>query len=386
MTNNEFSDSFDTLLNSYNTQAQFGEGASKQEITLDEYEKSVLLTQAQDIIIKSYFNARLNAAGEGMDDSERRQVDFSSLITKRTFKGATSIVEFTHITDRDENSFIRVIADALDDTTHLRLYLGKDLPNDRDFTEAEIAAWNSTHTNMQYIIRLPESGVSNSIEIYLRIYSVALNLSDWWLNAAEIRKAISTYGFDIEMGSIVPLAVFYEDNFVFDNSFSITSCYDLRGIKFELPSDILFILNENMVIIDEDNRRSTFVVKPINYREYDREMSKAYAQPLKKQMWRIFNNTVTGYDIQSEVIPREDISEKIRGSVWDYFYKVRYIRRPSPIVLTDLPNGLTIDGVSDATECTLNPILHVDILTKAVELALQTRGARPASQRKNTEE
>jgi hypothetical protein len=42
----EFSNMFDVLLNSYNTQAQFGEGSSKQEITLDEYEKSVLLTQA----------------------------------------------------------------------------------------------------------------------------------------------------------------------------------------------------------------------------------------------------------------------------------------------------------------------------------------------------
>ena len=53
MTIQEFSNTFDTLLNSYNTTAQFGEPASKREIVLDEYEKSVLLTQAQDIIVKS---------------------------------------------------------------------------------------------------------------------------------------------------------------------------------------------------------------------------------------------------------------------------------------------------------------------------------------------
>ena len=46
MTISEFSDGFTTLLNSYNTQAMFGEQASKAEITLDEYEKSVFLTQA----------------------------------------------------------------------------------------------------------------------------------------------------------------------------------------------------------------------------------------------------------------------------------------------------------------------------------------------------
>ena len=32
-------------------------------------------------------------------------------------------------------------------------------------------------------------------------------------------------------------------------------------------------------------------------------MSKAYAQPLKKQAWRLFSNAATGYDIQSEIIP-----------------------------------------------------------------------------------
>lgn len=46
MTTEEFSNTFDTLLNSYNSNAVFGEAASKQEIVLDEYEKSVLLTQA----------------------------------------------------------------------------------------------------------------------------------------------------------------------------------------------------------------------------------------------------------------------------------------------------------------------------------------------------
>ena len=81
MTTSEFSNAFDTLLSSYNTRADFGEGASKREIVLDEYEKSVFLTQAQDIVIKSYFDSSTNSQGQGIDDSTRRQVDFSSLIT-----------------------------------------------------------------------------------------------------------------------------------------------------------------------------------------------------------------------------------------------------------------------------------------------------------------
>ena len=84
MTTQEFSNSFDTLLNSYSIQPGFGEGASKADVTLDEYEKSVLLTQAQDLVVKSYFYSNQNSQGQGFDDSERRQVNFSSLIKVTT--------------------------------------------------------------------------------------------------------------------------------------------------------------------------------------------------------------------------------------------------------------------------------------------------------------
>ena len=84
MNRSEFSDSFDTLLNSYALRADFGEQSSKQEIVLDEYEKSVLLTQAQDIVVKSFFDRKSNSLGDGFDDSTMRQIDFSSLITTAT--------------------------------------------------------------------------------------------------------------------------------------------------------------------------------------------------------------------------------------------------------------------------------------------------------------
>ena len=63
MTTQEFSNMFDTILNSYASQGVFGEQASRGEIVLDEYEKSVLLTQAQDIIVKTYFDRTLNPQG-----------------------------------------------------------------------------------------------------------------------------------------------------------------------------------------------------------------------------------------------------------------------------------------------------------------------------------
>lgn len=249
MTTQEFSDAFDTLLNSYNNQAIFGEGSSRADITLDEYEKSVFLTQAQDLLIKQYFER--TSQNLGFDESERRQIDFSTLITVRTLDMATSQSEK----------------------------------------------------------------------------------------------------------------------------------YDDRGILYNVPKDlgILFILNEKFSVTSKNITR-TYVVKPISYKEYDREMSKPYAQPLKKQVWRLFQDLNSGdIDIMSEIIPIYGIIPN--GA--DVEYKIRYIKRPSPIILTELPDDLDIDGNRHVTECSLNPIIHMDILNKAVELVLSTRGGRTSQAQHN---
>jgi hypothetical protein len=48
---------------------------------------------------------------------------------------------------------------------------------------------------------------------------------------------------------------------------------------------------------------------------------------------------------------------------------VRYVRVPSPIIVGNL-DGLSIDGVTAvSTKCEIDPILHEDILQRAVELA-----------------
>jgi hypothetical protein len=68
MTTQEFSNAFDTLLNSYDTQSQFGEQASKREIVLDEYEKSLYLTKAQEEIIKDLYSGKYS--GDSFESSE----------------------------------------------------------------------------------------------------------------------------------------------------------------------------------------------------------------------------------------------------------------------------------------------------------------------------
>ncbi len=89
MTNQEFSDSFDTLLSSYNSAARFGEEASKQSVTLDEYEKSVFLTKAQEELVTSLYNGK-NPYGDSFESTEEMRRYLSNLVAEKYLKPITN--------------------------------------------------------------------------------------------------------------------------------------------------------------------------------------------------------------------------------------------------------------------------------------------------------
>ena len=78
MTIQEFSNEFDTLLNSYSTAPPYGD-ENKLDITLDEYEKSVFLTKAQEeIVVETY--AGKNQFGESFERTEEIRRYLSDLV------------------------------------------------------------------------------------------------------------------------------------------------------------------------------------------------------------------------------------------------------------------------------------------------------------------
>lgn len=124
----------------------------------------------------------------------------------------------------------------------------------------------------------------------------------------------------------------------------------------DLPSKLMFAINE-VVEVTRNNKPVILQVIPIKFDEYSRLMCKPYKRPLKYQAWRLTNNNASNKaDI---VIGPSDTLTK---------YTIRYVRRPNPIIVSDL-DGLTIENKSTATECELDPILHEEILQRAVELA-----------------
>ena len=69
MTIEELSNGFDVRLGSYVRKASFGKESSEEVIALDEYEKSLYLTRAQDDIVLSLYNGQ-TATGRGFEESE----------------------------------------------------------------------------------------------------------------------------------------------------------------------------------------------------------------------------------------------------------------------------------------------------------------------------
>lgn len=142
--------------------------------------------------------------------------------------------------------------------------------------------------------------------------------------------------------------------------------YDSRGIVFTAPNDVLFVLNEKFHLVLKDNTIFDKTVVPLSYDEYDRLMSKPFGGPLRKQAWRLTSQGSNG--TYYEIIFNEKRSDVAQTTN----YKIRYVKRPQPIIVDDLSSlgdNLTIDGKSTVTECELDESLHEEILQRAVELA-----------------
>lgn len=260
MTTAEFSNQFDLLFNNI---------SSNQAPGLNEYEKSVFLTKAQDEIVKNYFEAdsQGNTVKKGFDDTAIRQMDFSDLIMSKT------------LTEEQEEPDV-----------------------------------------------------------------------------------------------------------------------DPRALVYKISKDdrVYIIINESLyLMVNQEGKLKVNGIRqvvPIKYTEYMRLMSKPFKEPLKNMAWRIITKGREGdADVDKSTgdptIVDKTVSSKIEivitsadknrykknGEKDTVKYNIRYVRRPRPIILTDLSDtfgeDLTINGYNKAMTCELNESTHEAILQRAVELA-----------------
>ena len=138
-----------------------------------------------------------------------------------------------------------------------------------------------------------------------------------------------------------------------------------------VPEDVMMVLNEFIQVTRNNVNRQLSVI-PIKYTDFSLKSSKPYAYPLKNQAWRLLIGT---FDLAKKIKKKATI---IVGPFdTPVSYVLRYIKKPNPIVLVNLPDGLSINNISVATECELDPILHQEILQRAVELAKVYYGSDP---------
>lgn len=130
---------------------------------------------------------------------------------------------------------------------------------------------------------------------------------------------------------------------------------------FNLPEDTWFITYE--AVVSQDTKlgcaKGTIMeVVPVTQDELYKTNRNPFRMPNKRRVLRldVEGNTV-------ELISAYSIAE----------YQIRYLSKPEPIILVNLPDGLSINGLTQATECKLNPAIHRVILEMAVSLALKSR-------------
>lgn len=134
-----------------------------------------------------------------------------------------------------------------------------------------------------------------------------------------------------------------------------------KSVFFELPEDLWFITYESVNLKDDRlgcMDGSNTLVQPVTQDEYHRIKKNPFRGSGKRRALRL------------------DLSDNMVEIVSEYnveSYTVRYLSRPKPIILSDLPDGLTINNISNKTECELNPVIHRTILERAVKLAMQSR-------------
>lgn len=133
------------------------------------------------------------------------------------------------------------------------------------------------------------------------------------------------------------------------------------SVFFELPDDLWFITYESVNLKDDGlgcMSGEDISVIPITQDEYHRIRKNPFRGTNERRALRL------------------DLSGKVVEIVSKYnveSYLVRYLSRPAPIILTDLADNLSINGISVKTECELNPVIHRAILERAVKLAIISR-------------
>ena len=174
---------------------------------------------------------------------------------------------------------------------------------------------------------------------------IVLELYQELEQSEENRKYLSNL---IKTGNYVPVGE--QDETLINNTF--------KSYKVEIEDSVLFMIYEQCTLSDENNCINGRIVSvvPTIHDDLDKVLKNPFKSPNSRKVIRL------DFDNKIELISKYNISN----------YKVRYLKKPNPIILVKLED-LNIDKKQEVSNGETNPILHERIVQRAVQLAVQSK-------------
>lgn len=176
---------------------------------------------------------------------------------------------------------------------------------------------------------------------------IVLELYQELEQSEEVRKYLSNL---IKTDNYAPVGE--QDETLINNNF--------KSYKVEINNDILFMIYEQCTLSDENNCINNKIVSvvPTIHDDLDKVLKNPFKSPNNRKVIRL------DFDNKIELISKYNISN----------YKVRYLKKPNPIILVALEDNLSINnGDTKVSNGETNPILHERIVQRAVQLAVQSK-------------
>lgn len=176
---------------------------------------------------------------------------------------------------------------------------------------------------------------------------IVLELYQELEQSEEVRKYLSNL---IRTDNYVPVGE--QDETLINNNF--------KSYKVNISNDILFMIYEQCTLSDENNCINNKIVSvvPTIHDDLDKVLKNPFKSPNSRKVIRL------DFDNKIELISKYNISN----------YKVRYLKKPNPIILITLEDNLSINnGDTEVSNGETNPILHERIVQRAVQLAVQSK-------------
>lgn len=174
---------------------------------------------------------------------------------------------------------------------------------------------------------------------------IVLELYQELEQSEEVRKYLSNL---IKTDNYVPVGE--QDEALINNTF--------KSYKVEIKDSVLFMIYEQCTLSDENNCINNKIVSvvPTIHDDLDKVLKNPFKSPNNRKVIRL------DFDNKIELISKYNISN----------YKVRYLKKPNPIILVKLED-LNIDKKQEVSNGETNPILHERIVQRAVQLAVQSK-------------